>query len=136
MDRITVLCVDDEPDLVVLTASLLEAADERFETITETDPRAALERLESASVDCVVSDYDMPEMDGLELLGSIRSEYAELPFILFTGKAEALASAAAAHEVTDCVRKATDSGQFERLAARISNAVMGAPRRSQTSVSK
>jgi len=124
MERITVLCVDDDPDLVALTASLLEDANERFETITETDPRAVIDRLETASVDCVVSDYDMPEMDGLELLESIRTEYTELPFILFTGKgSEQIASAAIAHGVTDYLQKETGSEQYALLANRVANAV-------------
>lgn len=126
MDRITVLCVDDDPDLVALTASLLEAADERFETITETDPRAAIRQVETEPVDCIVSDYEMPAMDGLELLRSIRSEYAKLPFILFTGKGdEQVASAAVAQGVTDFFRKGADTRQYARLAQRIANAVQG-----------
>ena len=124
MGQVTVLCVDDDPDLVALTASLLDDANERFETITETDPRAAIERVHEESVDCVVSDYDMPEMDGVALLESIRDEFPDLPFILFTGKgSEEIASTAIAHGVTDYLQKDTGNEQYELLANRVSNAV-------------
>ncbi|MFB6128894.1 MAG: response regulator [Halorhabdus sp.] len=124
MDRVTVLCVDDDPDLVALTASLLEESNERFETITETNPRDVIDYLETASIDCVVSDYDMPEMDGVTLLESIRDEFPDLPFILFTGKGgEEVASTAIAHGVTDYLQKDTGDEQYELLANRVSNAV-------------
>lgn len=124
MDQITVLCVDDDPDLVALTASLLEAADERFETITETEPHTALERVETEPVNCIVSDYEMPDMDGVSLLESIRDKFPDLPFILFTGKgSEEIASTAIAHGVTDYLQKDTGDEQYELLANRVSNAV-------------
>ncbi|WP_275883449.1 response regulator [Halorhabdus sp. BNX81] len=126
MGQITVLCVDDDPDLVTLTASLLEETNERFETVAETNPRAAIERLKTGSIDCVVSDYDMPEMNGLELLESVRNDYPELPFILFTGKGDdEVASAAMAQDVTDYFLKGAESGQYSRLAERIATATQG-----------
>lgn len=124
MDQATVLCVDDDPDLVALTASLLEGSNERFETITETNPRAVIDRLAEQSVDCVVSDYDMPEMNGITLLESVRERYPALPFILFTGKgSEEVASTAIAHGVTDYLQKATGEEVYELLANRVANAV-------------
>jgi CheY-like chemotaxis protein len=53
---------------------------------TATDAEAGLELLAGADVDCVVSDYEMPDATGVELLHRVRSGYPDLPFILYTGK--------------------------------------------------
>lgn len=124
MDSITVLCVDDDPDLVSLTGMFLEQENDRIETITITDPRNATEQLSSNHIDCIVSDYDMPHLDGLELLQSVRAEYPDLPFILFTGKgSEEVASDAIANGVTDYLQKETGNEQYELLVNRVLNAV-------------
>lgn len=83
-DTIRVLHVDDEPDLADLTATYLEREDERFTVETETRASRGLDRLDNEDYDCVVSDYNMPGMDGIEFLETVREEYPNLPFILFT----------------------------------------------------
>jgi PleD family two-component response regulator len=65
-DEILVLHVDDEPQFCELVASRLEGLDEQVTVVTETEPSAGLDRLTEEPVDCVVSDYQMPRMDGLE----------------------------------------------------------------------
>jgi len=122
-DVIRVLHVDDEPDFADLTAAYLEREDDRFAVDTATSAADALERL-SDEVDCIVSDYEMPGMDGIELLSAVRAEYPDLPFILFTGKgSETIASEAISAGVTDYLRKRTGSEQYELLAARVTTAV-------------
>jgi PAS domain S-box-containing protein len=74
--------------------------------------------------DCVVSDYDMPETDGLEFLERVRERFPELPFVLFTGKgSEEIASEAISAGVTDYLQKGTGGDRFTVLANRIENAV-------------
>lgn len=85
-EDITVLHIDDEPDLVDLAATFLEKEDPRLNVIPITSPEEGLERLAETTVDCVVSDYDMPGQSGLDLLRGIRKTDPDLPFILFTGK--------------------------------------------------
>ncbi len=46
----------------------------------------AVERLKDDRYDVIVSDYVMPEMDGISFLKWVRSLEPEVPFILFTGK--------------------------------------------------
>ena len=46
----------------------------------------ALKKLKTISYDVIVSDYMMPEMDGIEFLSIIRKKYPSLPFIIFTGR--------------------------------------------------
>lgn len=50
----------------------------------EPSPHAALDRLEDRDWDCVVSDYQMPRMTGIELLTELRQTHPTLPFLLCT----------------------------------------------------
>jgi PAS domain S-box-containing protein len=118
---IAVLQLDDEPSFLQTSKRLLERHDD-LRVETETDPETALERLDS--VDCVVADYDMPEMDGIEFLEAVRARAPDLPFILFTGKgSEDIASEAIRAGVTDYLQKGVDTDRFAVLANRIRNAV-------------
>ena len=121
---ISVLCVDDEPGLAELTATFLERADEAFSTATAESAQEALVYLEANDVDCVVSDYDMPRTDGLELLESVRATDPELPFILFTEHgSEEIASDATSAGASDYMEKRSGNDHYEVLAQRIRNAV-------------
>ncbi|OPY36512.1 MAG: aerobic respiration control sensor protein ArcB [Methanoregula sp. PtaU1.Bin051] len=82
---ISLLYVDDEPALLDAGSIFLERSGELLVT-TVTGGREALQLLESRHFDAIVSDYQMPEMDGIELLKEVRRLYPDLPFILFTGK--------------------------------------------------
>jgi PAS domain S-box-containing protein len=53
---------------------------------TERSARRALERVQGGEFDAIVVDYQMPEINGLELLKIIRAQGNDIPFILFTGK--------------------------------------------------
>lgn len=122
-DSIRVLHVDDELEFADLTATYLEREDDRFRVETASSVGDALEELTPA-VDCVVSDYDMSGRSGLDLLELVRSEYPELPFILFTGKgSEEIASEAISAGVTDYLRKEVGTDQYTVLSNRIENAV-------------
>ena len=121
---IRVLHVDDEADFADVTAAYLEREDDRLCVETATAPSEGLDRLAAGDFDCVVSDYDMPRQNGIEFLESVRERHPDLPFILFTGKgSEAVASDAIAAGVTGYLQKQSESGQYELLANRITNAV-------------
>ena len=122
--EIRVLLVDDDRDFVTLASTLLETENERIETRTETDPRDALDRVDLGEIDCVVSDYRMPEMDGIGFLESVRAEHPELPFILFTGKgSEEIAQRAISAGVSDYIVKDGSPEQYAISANRIENLV-------------
>ncbi len=119
-----VLHVDDDERLGNLVGSYLERIDDEFTVRTETSAVAALNYLERASVDCIISDYQMPNMDGLEFLEVVRERYPDLPFILYTGHGnEEIASEAIAAGVTDYMQKDTGTDHYEVLANRVKNAI-------------
>jgi CheY-like chemotaxis protein len=123
-ETVRVLHVDDQPEFTDLTETFLEREDERFAVETATSANAGLEQLEATDVDCVISDYDMPEMNGIEFLEAVREQYPDLPFLLFTGKgSEEVASDAISAGVTDYLQKEGGSDQYTVLANRISNAI-------------
>lgn len=122
--RIRILHVDDEPEFGDLVQTFLQREDDHFEVITETRASDGLAYLQSGKIDCIVSDHDMPKMDGLEFLESVRGPYPEIPFILFTGKgSEKVASEAISKGVTDYLQKGGGTEQYEVLANRIRNSV-------------
>lgn len=123
-DKIRVLHVDDEPEFVHLASELLERDNDRFQVITATEGEEALTMFDEHEVHCVISDYDMPRMDGIELLEAVRVKDQDIPFILFTGKgSETVASRAFAAEATDYLQKGGSTEQFTVLANRVENAV-------------
>jgi PAS domain S-box-containing protein len=132
---IHVLHVDDESGIRETTALWLERVNERFAVQTADGGEAALDRLASEPIDCVVSDYDMPGMNGLELLAAVREDHPDLPFILFTGKgSEEIASEAISAGVTDYLQKEVGNDQYTLLANRIERAV--SERRTETALAE
>ena len=122
--QISVLYVEDDAAFAEITELKLADAGP-FAVTTETDPTAAVDRIDTAEFDCVVSDYDMPGMDGLELFETVRERAPDVPFILFTGKgSEKIASEAISAGVTDYLQKGGGSDTFSLLANRIENAVV------------
>ena len=124
--RIRLLHVDDEPDFLETTTLLLGRIDAEFDITTATSAAEGLQRLQEEQFDCVVSDYEMPDTDGIEFLEQVRETDPAVPFILFTGRgSEAIASEAISAGVTDYLQKQPGADQYELLANRIKNAVEG-----------
>ena len=122
-EQIRVLHVDDDPAFAEMTATYLERESDQFTVETATGVAEGLDRL-TEEVDCVVSDYDVPGANGLEFLQTVREEFPDLPFVLFTGKgSEEVASDAISAGVTDYLQKEPGSDQFVVLANRVANAV-------------
>jgi PAS domain S-box-containing protein len=82
---ISLLYVDDEPDLLDLCRLFLEREKE-FSVVTVTSAKEALEILDKGTIEAIISDYQMPVMDGIVFLKEVRKKFKDIPFILFTGK--------------------------------------------------
>lgn len=123
-ESIRVLYVDDNDEYATLTAQALEQERDGLEVTVETCVSDALETLRSDSIDCIVSDYDMPDRDGLDFLADVREHDDDIPFILYTAKgSEELASEAISTGVTDYFKKSSESELYPLLANRIAHAV-------------
>jgi len=120
-----VLYVDDDDDeYAALTAEFLERTSDRLAVMTASSASEAIDRLDGRTFDCVVSDYEMPGADGLELFERVRARNDDLPFILVTGSNdETVAGEAIDRGVTDVLRKRPRTETFELLANRIENAI-------------
>lgn len=123
-ESIRVLHVDDEPDFADMAATMVERENDRLEIETAMNASEGIDRLAHRDFDCVVSDYDMPRVNGIEFLDEVRNEHPDIPFILFTGKgSEEIASDAISAGVTDYLQKERATEQYQLLAKRIIDAV-------------
>jgi DNA-binding NtrC family response regulator len=84
-----ILLVDDE-EMILNSIKSFFAIDSDYDLLTYTSPLKALQDLESKikSVDLVISDYLMPEMDGITFLSKMKERYPLVPRILLTGYAD------------------------------------------------
>ncbi|PWR75550.1 hypothetical protein DLD82_04070 [Methanospirillum stamsii] len=85
LELISVLYVDDEEDLLDISKIFLERSGE-FHVDIVNSAVTALQSDKILSYDAIISDYMMPEMDGIAFLKSVRTLSRDMPFILFTGR--------------------------------------------------
>jgi len=84
-EPIKVLHVDDDPSILKVAKACLEI-DDNFQVESVTSAEEAWMKLKMEEFNAVVSDYQMPEKDGLEFLKELRESNNNIPFIVFTGK--------------------------------------------------
>jgi len=122
MDRrkpIRILHVDDEGTHLEFTKTFLEELDEGVVVDSATSPQEALDLQEEKSYDCIVSDYKMLSMDGIELAQRVR-EKSNVPFILYTGQgSEEVAESAFEAGIDDYIRKEPEPSHYQVLAKRV-----------------
>ncbi len=82
-----VVLVDDEEMVLTSLRSIL-ALETEYQIETFTSVNQALEFVEANDVDIILSDYLMPEMDGITFLGKVRDVKPEIPRIILTGYAD------------------------------------------------
>jgi PAS domain S-box-containing protein len=120
----SLLYVDDEPSLLDICRIFLEK-DGEFAVTTALSGTEALDLLQKNSFDAIVSDYQMPGMDGIEFLKVVRAGYNGLPFILLTGRGrEEVVIAAINNGADSYLQKGGEpKAQFAELSHRVRQAI-------------
>ena len=104
----SILIVDDEPNYLVILSELLR--DEGFEVFTASDGAKGLALVREVDLDLVITDMQMPGMDGLQLLQAIKKINSDLPVVMIT-----------AYAAVEKAVSAMQSGAFNYLAKPFSN---------------
>ncbi len=119
---IKVIHVDDEATQLSFTKEFLEAEDKLLRVEPVDSAEEVLRRL-SSKPDCIVTDYQMPDMDGIVLTRKIR-KVSDVPVILYTGRgSEEVAKLAFAAGVSDYIQKGIHPTHYRILAECIRNVV-------------
>ncbi len=82
----TILVVDDEPNYLIVLSELLK--DEGFEVFSAQNGKKAFDIVLNTDLDLVITDMQMPVMDGLELIKAVKSHNKDLPIIMITAYGE------------------------------------------------
>ncbi|WOF17198.1 PAS domain S-box protein [Methanoplanus sp. FWC-SCC4] len=123
-DNYDILYVDDEDVLLEVTKLYLEKSG-NFSVDTASSAKAGLNKIVENNYDAIVSDYEMPETDGIEFLKKVRSSGNDVPFIIFTGRGrEDVVIDALNYGVDFYVQKGGQpKAQFAQLTNKITQAV-------------
>ncbi len=79
----TILMVDDDPDSLMLYSGFLN--DSGYTAIAQQDRASALSAVrEASSIDLVITDYQIPDMSGLDLIKNLRKILPTLQVIMLT----------------------------------------------------
>ena len=100
MRAATILIVDDEPNILTTLRRALELEDYRVDVAPSGS--AALERVKRETPELVLLDVAMPGLDGLEVLGRLRTDHPELPVVMMSG-----------HSTIETAVQATKLGAFD-----------------------
>ena len=87
MDKETVLIVDDE-EMVLTSLSTYLTLETDYDVVTFTSATRALDYLEKNEVGLIISDFLMPEMDGIAFLSKARELRPDVPRVILTGYAD------------------------------------------------
>jgi two-component system probable response regulator PhcQ len=121
MTQHNVVIVDDEPHVLKALGRLLR--DENYALSTTTHPGEAIDAVKRAPVSLIVSDYEMPEMNGIDLLKLVKTMSPETIRIILTGKADMAATVRAINE-GEVFRFVTKPWDDEDLKITIRHALM------------
>lgn len=87
VEKNVIVIVDDEEMVLTSLRSFL-ALETEYEAKTFLTPKEALEYIAANEIDLVISDYLMPEMDGITFLAEVKKLRPEVPRIILTGYAD------------------------------------------------
>lgn len=121
---INVLYVDDEPGLLEVGKLYLERHGE-FHVETVTSAQDALKAIKRGNYDAIISDYQMPGMNGIDFLKEVRASGNPIPFIIFTGRGREEVVIQALNEGADFYlqKGGEPASQFAELVHKVRQAV-------------
>ena len=93
-----IVIVDDE-DMVITSIRAFLQLETEYAVNGFTDPAEAVKHLEATPVDVVISDYMMPKMNGMQLLGKAKEFQPEAARVLLTGHADKQSAITAINDV-------------------------------------
>ena len=80
------LIVDDEQAILEQAKIFLKQEDERIDVETTVSGKKALQKIRKGNYDAVISDYLLPDLDGVEILRKLRKDGNDIFFIILTGR--------------------------------------------------
>lgn len=123
-ESIRVLLVDEDESVLELTETFLQREDGAIDVTAVSSVSEALSIVEGAEFDAVVSDYKMPEMDGVSLASAVRDRQPGVPFFLFTGRSgPELETEIDDADLSGYVQKGAGTEQYAEMAERIREAL-------------
>ena len=118
-----IIAVDDEPNQLKWIKLFLEKIDKDLIVETFNHPYELRERIKETHYDCILSDYELPGMNGVELALKVK-EFKDIPFVLYTGRgSEEIVLEAFAAGVEGYVRKEIDPEHYKKVVREIRKAV-------------
>jgi len=83
-----IIFVDDDGNLIQGLKRMLKKKENVWSVDFALSGKEALDKMSDNDYDVIVSDYRMPEMDGLELLNIVKKKYPNIKRLLLTGQSE------------------------------------------------
>ena len=112
IEVINVLHVDDDKNQLQFLKMFLMNMEEKIRVTSTSSPDEAIKILNSNNFDCIVTDFSMPRINGIDLAKKIR-EKSSVPIIIYTGQgSEEVAEAAFLVGIDDYLRKEPDPSHY------------------------
>ncbi len=120
-----VLFVDDERPVLEQAKLFLEDLKDGMRVETSNSARDAIDKIRMKRYDAVVSDYLMPNMDGLDFLEKLRNQGEDIPFVILTGRGGESIAMEALNEGADFYMTKTGDpkSQYEELGKSIERVI-------------
>lgn len=129
-EEVAVLHVEPDPGTRTALDRSLQQTFDAVTTVAVEDPERAVAYVDAGEVGCVVSEYRSESFDGLELLQSVRSRDARIPFLFFSDVQDEAAAIDALEAGADgFLCKTRERERYVRLAHRIESLVTSRRRR-------
>ena len=113
---ITILHVDDSPADLELIRDKILSLKKDIDIDWATSAREALRKLKEKEYDCILCDFKMSEMNGFDLLRSLRNQHISTPFIFLTSQgSEEIAAEALRSGADDYFTKEAGFAHYDRL---------------------